>query len=263
MSFIEFIGLEKSFGEKKIYKGVSLKIEKGETITVLGGSGSGKTVMLKMLLGLMWPDAGRILFDGKDVVTMTDEEILGVRRRVGMLFQGGALFDSLSVKENVAYPIREHFHHTEKEITRIVAEKLALVGLPGIEEMAPSDLSGGMKKRVSLARAIATSPEVILYDEPTTGLDPTNTRRIDNVIRDLQAKLDVTSIVVTHDIQSAFTISDRLALLHDGKIKFVGTKSEVKNADDPVVQGFIKGDMGDADTPNQVKNYAKARIRTR
>jgi phospholipid/cholesterol/gamma-HCH transport system ATP-binding protein len=263
MSFIEFIDLEKSFGEKKIYKGLSLKIEKGETLTVLGGSGTGKTVMLKMLLGLMWPDAGRILFDGKDVVPMSEEEILGVRRRVGMLFQGGALFDSLSVKENVAYPLREHFKHTEEEIAKLVAEKLELVGLPGIEEMTPSDLSGGMKKRVSLARAIATSPEVILYDEPTTGLDPTNTRRIDNVIISLQKKLGVTSIVVTHDIQSAFYISDRLALLHDGKIRFVGTKAEVKGADDPVVQGFIKGDMGDVETPDKVKKYAKARIRTR
>jgi phospholipid/cholesterol/gamma-HCH transport system ATP-binding protein len=263
MSFIEFIGLEKAFGDKKIYKGVSLKVEKGETITVLGGSGTGKTVMLKMLLGLMSPDAGQILFDGKDVVTMNDDEILHVRRRVGMLFQGGALFDSLSVKENVAYPIREHFRHSEEEIARLVAEKLELVGLPGTEEMAPSDLSGGMKKRVALARAIATSPEVILYDEPTTGLDPTNTRRIDNVIRDLQAKLDVTSIVVTHDIQSAFLISDRLALLYDGKIKFVGSKSEVKHADDPVVQGFIKGDMGDTETPTKVKNHAKTRIRAR
>jgi phospholipid/cholesterol/gamma-HCH transport system ATP-binding protein len=257
MSFIEFIGLEKAFGEKKIYKGVNLKIEKGETLTVLGGSGTGKTVMLKMLLGLMAPDAGRILFEGKDVVTMNDEEILGVRRRVGMLFQGGALFDSLSVKENVAYPVREHFDHPEDEISRIVAEKLELVGLPGIEDMEPSDLSGGMKKRVALARAIATSPEVILYDEPTTGLDPTNTRRIDNLISDLQSKLQVTSIVVTHDIQSAFIISDRLALLYEGKIKFVGTKSEVKHADDPVVQGFIKGDMGDVEMPTKVKKYAK------
>jgi phospholipid/cholesterol/gamma-HCH transport system ATP-binding protein len=247
MSFIEFSGLEKSFGDNKIYREMDLKIEKGETLTVLGGSGTGKTVMLKMLLGLMEPDAGRILFDGKDVVMMDEGEILGVRRRVGMLFQGGALFDSLSVKENIAYPLREHFHYSEEELATIVAEKLGLVGLPGIEEMEPSDLSGGMKKRVALARAIATSPEVILYDEPTTGLDPTNTRRIDNVIRDLQAKLRVTSIVVTHDIMSAFLISDRLALLHEGRIKFVGNKNEVKNSDDPVVQAFIKGDMGDVD----------------
>lgn len=241
-AFIQFVGLEKSFGSKKIYKGVDLAIEKGETLTVLGGSGTGKTVMLKMLLGLMHPDAGRILFEGKDVVTMDEEAILQVRRRVGMLFQGGALFDSLSVGENVAYPLREHFKHSEEEIAKIVAEKLALVGLPGIEEMSCNDLSGGMKKRVSLARAIATNPEVILYDEPTTGLDPTNTRRIDNVIRDLQEKLKVTSIVVTHDIQSAFFISDRLALLHDGKIEFVGTKNEVKQSSDPVVQAFIKGE---------------------
>jgi phospholipid/cholesterol/gamma-HCH transport system ATP-binding protein len=241
-AFIQFEGLEKSFGEKQIYKGVDLAIEKGETLTVLGGSGTGKTVMLKMLLGLMHPDAGKILFDGKDVVAMNEEEILQVRRRVGMLFQGGALFDSLSVGENVAYPLREHFEHSEAEIEKIVGEKLALVGLPGIEDMSCNDLSGGMKKRVSLARAIATNPEVLLYDEPTTGLDPTNTRRIDNVIRELQEKLKVTSIVVTHDIQSAFFISDRLALLHDGKIAFVGTRNEMKQASDPVVQAFIKGE---------------------
>jgi phospholipid/cholesterol/gamma-HCH transport system ATP-binding protein len=195
-----------------------------------------------MLLGLMHPDAGKILFEGKDVVAMDEEEILLVRRRVGMLFQGGALFDSLSVGENVAYPLREHSEHSEAEIEKIVGEKLELVGLPGIEDMSCNDLSGGMKKRVSLARAIATNPEVILYDEPTTGLDPTNTRRIDNVIRDLQEKLKVTSIVVTHDIQSAFFISDRLALLHDGKIEFVGTKNEMKQASDPVIQAFIKGE---------------------
>jgi phospholipid/cholesterol/gamma-HCH transport system ATP-binding protein len=216
-AFIQFVGLEKSFGEKQIYKGVTLAIEKGETMVVLGGSGTGKTVMLKMLLGLMYPDAGQVLFDGKDVVPMNDEEVLQVRRRVGMLFQGGALFDSLSVAENVAYPLREHFDYPEDKIAQIVAEKLALVGLPGIEEMSPNDLSGGMKKRVSLARAIATNPEVLLYDEPTTGLDPTNTRRIDNLIVDMQKKLDVTSIVVTHDIQSAFRVADRIALLYNGQ----------------------------------------------
>lgn len=254
-AFIQFIGLEKSFGEKKIYKGVDLSIEKGETMVVLGGSGTGKTVMLKMLLGLMYPDAGQVLFDGKDVVSMNDDEILQVRRRVGMLFQGGALFDSLSVAENVAYPLREHFDHSEEEIAKIVAEKLDLVGLPGIEEMAPSDLSGGMKKRVSLARAIATNPEVLLYDEPTTGLDPTNTIRIDNVICDLQKKLNVTSIVVTHDIQSAFRIADRIALLYNGQIAFVGTKSEAKNSKEDVVSAFINGEMEDVQTakPKAVK----------
>jgi len=259
MSFIEFIGIEKSFGNKKVHDGVSLKVEKGETMTVLGGSGTGKTVLLKILLRLMWPDRGQVLFEGKDVVTMSEEEIHNVRRRVGMLFQGGALFDSLSVKENIAYPVREHYGHSEEDISRIVAEKLALVGLPGIEEMAPSDLSGGMKKRVALARAIATDPEVILYDEPTTGLDPTNTFRIDRLIREMQAKLKVTSIAVTHDIQSAFFISDRLALLYNGKIHFVGTPDEVKNCPDPIVSGFIGGEMGTAEGPESATNARRRR----
>ncbi len=247
--FIEFIDIDKSFGDHLVYDGVSLSIRKGETITVLGGSGTGKTVLLKTLLGLMKPDKGKVLFDGKDVVTMDDEGIHSVRRRVGMLFQGGALFDSLSVKENVAYPLREHFRYPEDKIDSIVAEKLAMVGLPGIESMSPTDLSGGMKKRVALARSIATDPEVILYDEPTTGLDPTNTHRIDNLILDLQAKLKVTSIVVTHDIASAFAISDRLALLYRAKIHFVGTKDEVQNSKDPIVQNFIRGEMEDAAKP--------------
>lgn len=246
-AFIEFIEIGKSFGDKKVIEGVNLAIEKGETMTVLGGSGTGKTILLKILLGLMRPSQGRVLFEGKDVVTMDEEEILAVRQRVGMLFQGGALFDSLSVKENIAYPVREHFHRSEEEVAKIVAEKLALVGLPGIEEMHPADLSGGMKKRVSLARAIATNPEVILYDEPTTGLDPTNTRRIDRLIREMQAKLKVTSVVVTHDIASAFFISDRLALLYNSKIHFVGTPDEVKNCEDPVVCDFIEGEMGTAE----------------
>ncbi len=242
-NFIQFVDLKKSFGDKKIYDGLNLSVRRGETLTVLGGSGTGKTVMLKMLLGLIDPDGGKIFFEGKNVVGMPDNEILKIRRRVGMLFQGAALFDSLTVKENVAYPLREYFKHPESEIDRIVAETLELVGLPGTESMMPSDLSGGMKKRVGLARAIAARPEVILYDEPTTGLDPTNTHRIGKVIRDLQSKLKITSIVVTHDIASAFFISDRLALLYEGSIRFVGTKEEVENSKDKVVQDFIKGEM--------------------
>ncbi len=247
MSFIEFVGIEKSFGDKRVFTGLSLSIVKGETMTILGGSGTGKSVLLKVLLGLMRPDRGRVLFDGQNVVTMKEEVLLEVRRRVGMLFQGGALFDSLSVKENVDYPIREHFDYSEEKIGQIIAEKLALVGLPGIESMEPADLSGGMKKRVALARAIATNPEVILYDEPTTGLDPTNTQRINHLICDMQKKLKVTSIVVTHDMESAFFISDRLALLSNGKIAFVGTKGEVKRSSDPLVKGFILGQMNSSE----------------
>lgn len=244
---IEFRGIEKSFGAKKVLDGLSLKVDRGETITILGGSGSGKTVLLKILLRLMLPERGHVLFDGRDVVAMERDELLRMRRRLGMLFQGGALFDSLSVRENVAYPLREHFHYTEGELDRIVARKLEVVGLSGSESMAPGDLSGGMKKRVALARAIATDPEVILYDEPTTGLDPVNCRRINQLIRRLQTRLKVTSIVVTHDIDSAFAISDRLALLHGGKIGFEGTRSEMTGSSDPVVRRFLGGEREETD----------------
>ena len=241
-AFIEFVGVAKSFGDKRVFSGLSLAIEKGETMTILGGSGTGKTVLLKILLRLIRPDAGKVLFEGRDVVRMKEEELLALRRRVGMLFQGGALFDSLSVKENIAYPLREHFDHSEKEIGRIAARKLELVGLPGIEEMMTDSLSGGMKKRVALARAIATDPEVLLYDEPTPGLDPINTRRINNLIRDLQKKLKVTSIVVTHDLASAFYVSDRLALLYDGRIEFVGSEAAARRSRNPHLKSFITGE---------------------
>jgi phospholipid/cholesterol/gamma-HCH transport system ATP-binding protein len=259
MPFIEFIGIEKSFGENEVFSGLSLGIEKGETMTILGGSGSGKTVLLKILLGLMRPDAGKVLFEKKDVVRMKEDDLLALRRRVGMLFQGGALFDSLSVKENVAYPLREHFDHSEAEIGRIVARKLELVGLAGIEEMAPDSLSGGMKKRVALARAIATDPEVILYDEPTTGLDPINTHRINRLIRDLQKKLKVTSIVVTHDLASAFFVSDRLALLYDGKIEFVGSEEEAKRSRNPHLKSFITGEDENGRNNNHRRNRTARR----
>ncbi len=237
--FIEFKEIRKSFERQRVLDGLTLEIRKGETLTILGGSGSGKTVCLKVFLGLLHPDGGSVLFDGRNVITMKEEDLLILRRRVGMLFQGGALFDSLSVKENVAYPLREHFHYDEEAIARIVGEKLGLVGLEGTEGLFPAELSGGMKKRVALARAIATEPEVILYDEPTTGLDPKNTRRIERLIRDVQQKLKVTSIVVTHDIEFA-------ALLHRGKIEIVGSKEEIQRSPNPVVKGFISGDVREA-----------------
>ncbi len=245
MSFIEFKGISKSFGPKRVTEGLALEVNKGETLTIIGGSGTGKTILLKMLLKLVLPDRGAILFEDKDILKMDEEDTRLLRRRMGMLFQGGALFDSLNVSENVAYPLREHFNLSEDEIDRRVAEKIALVGLPGIQEMMPADLSGGMKKRVALARAIATDPEVILYDEPTTGLDPTNTRRINKLIRDLQKKLNVTSIVVTHDMESAFFIADRLALLFDRKIEFVGTPEEAKRSGNARVRDFIEGNIGE------------------
>ena len=245
-AFIQFVHVKKAFDEKVIYKDLTLDIMKGETITIIGGSGTGKSVMLKLLLALMKPDDGQIFFDGKDVVEMGEDELNHTRKRVGMLFQGGALFDSMTVYENVAYPIYENFKdYDEAKVASIVQEKLDVVGLGDTAQMMPSDLSGGMKKRIALARAIATDPEVILYDEPTTGLDPTNTNRINDLIIDLQKRFKVTSIVVTHDMSSAFKISDRLALLYDRKIEWVGTKQAVDHSDNEIVKKFIEGQIGE------------------
>lgn len=244
---ISFQDVHKSFGDHVVLGGVDLDIFRGETLTIIGGSGMGKSVFLKLLLGVLKTDSGYILFDGNDIGEMGERRLSKMRRRIGMLFQGAALFDSLSVRENVAYPLREHFDYSEEDISKIVAKKLEMVGLPGIEEMMPADLSGGMKKRIGLARAIATDPDLILYDEPTTGLDPANTNRICQLIRDTQNMLKVTSVVVTHDMEAAFSITDRLAMIHDKRIGFVGTKDEAMVSNDPVVQGFIKGDMATGD----------------
>ncbi|MFO1519119.1 MAG: ABC transporter ATP-binding protein [bacterium] len=243
--FIRFENIYKAFDSNQVFKGLTLDIYKGETITIIGGSGTGKSVLLKLLLGLLPVDSGKIYFDGEDVTTMDPDHLLKMRKRIGMLFQGAALFDSLNVAENVAYPLVENGYRGEKPLDEIIHEKLGMVGLPDKQEIMPADLSGGMKKRVGLARAIATDPEVILYDEPTTGLDPTNTNRIDELIIDLQKKLKVTSIVVTHDMKSAFTISDRMALVYNKKIEFVGTVDEVKNSKNELVQNFIHGQIGE------------------
>lgn len=242
-SFIRFAGVQKSFGPKVIYRGLDLTIRKGEVFTVLGGSGVGKSVMLKMLIGLLKADEGHIYFSGKDVTQMGEVELARVRQRIAMLFQSGALFDSLTVGNNVRYGLDEHFHRTmsESEKKDRVAWAMALVGLPGIEDMWPADLSGGMRKRVGLARAIAVQPEVVLYDEPTTGLDPINTARVNHMIMGLQEKLNFTSVVVTHDMKSAFTISDRLAMVHSGRIIHSGTVDDFKNCSDRRVTDFIEG----------------------
>lgn len=245
---IVFSGLKKSFGPKVIYTGLDLEVKRGETLTVIGGSGTGKSVLLKCLIGLLEPDAGSIRFDGQELVGLSEEEFIPVRRQIAMLFQGAALFDSLTVAENIAYPIREHFRSMpESEIADRVAEKLEMVGLPGIENMRPSDLSGGMKKRVGLARAIAIDPAVVLYDEPTTGLDPINTRRINELIVKLNETLDVTSIVVTHDMESAYMVSHRMAMLYDHRILAKGTVAEMKASDLPVVRNFVSGMVAGVD----------------
>ena len=242
-ALVRFEAVQKSFGPKVIYSGLNLEIRRGETITVMGPSGSGKSVMLKMLIGLIQVDAGQILFDGQDVTTMSDRERTDVRRRIAYLFQGAALFDSLNVGENVAYGLREQFWNkmTGAEIDARVDQSLELVGLPGIQSMRPSDLSGGMKKRVGLARTLALQPEVILYDEPTTGLDPINTARINHLILGIQRALHITSVVVTHDMGTAFTVSDRLAMIGKGRILLVGTKEEFRESRNHYVHNFING----------------------
>jgi phospholipid/cholesterol/gamma-HCH transport system ATP-binding protein len=242
---IRFEGLFKAFGAKKIYEGLDLTVQAGETLTVIGGSGTGKSVLLKCLIGLLSPDAGTITFEGVRLDTLPEEDFLAVRRKVAMVFQGAALFDSLSVGENIAYPLREHFPDlSEEELSARVAHKLALVNLPGIEAMRPSDLSGGMRKRVGLARAIATDPEVILWDEPTTGLDPISTRVIDELIHSMQAKLGCTSIVVTHDMESAFNVSDLIAMLANRRIVQVGTVEEMRASPLKEVRAFFDARVG-------------------
>jgi len=240
---IEFKNVYKSFNGILVHNGINLSILEGEIISLLGGSGSGKSVLLKELIGLMKPDKGDILVLDNNVTQMNEEALIELREHIGMLFQGAALFDSLTVFENIAYPLREHLKLTEKEIQERVAEKLQVVGLSGIEEKMPDELSGGMKKRVGLARAIATEPEIILYDEPTTGLDPMTAQRINDLIIELQRKLGITTIVVTHDLHCVKTVSDRIAMLHEGKIVAVGTWEELITSNIQVVQDFISGNI--------------------
>ena len=242
-TLIQFSHVKKAFGPKVIYTDLTLDIKRGEVITVMGPSGVGKSVMLKMLIGLLTADDGEILFDGRDVTKMDEHDLYGVRRRIAYLFQGAALFDSLDVGENVAYGLREQFWNKmgEDEIKGRVSQSLELVGLPGIESMRPSDLSGGMRKRVGLARTLALQPEVILYDEPTTGLDPINTARINHLIVGIKRALGLTSVVVTHDMGTAFTVSDRIIMLGKGRVVLVGTPDEFRRTDNGYVRDFIEG----------------------
>ncbi len=236
---IEVRDLKKQFGNHSILDGVNFRIEKGESVVIIGRSGGGKSVLLKHLIGLLKPDAGQVLIEGENIVPMNERELLRVRHKFGMLFQSAALFDSLTVAENVAFAFRRDRSLPEDEIRRKVAEVLEMVDLPGTEDKKPSELSGGMKKRVGLARAIIYQPQIVLYDEPTTGLDPGMTRRINKLIRALQKKLAVTSVVVTHDIESAFAVADRLAFLQEGQIRFVGTLEEFRAASDLRLRAFL------------------------
>ena len=238
---IRLRGLRKRLGRKQVLDGVDLEIPTGCTMVVMGQSGTGKSVLLKHIIGLMRPDEGAIEVDGTDLTSLRERDLDEVRKRFGMLFQGSALFDSLSVGENVALPMREHTAMREPEIRARVAERLEWVGLPGIEEMKPASLSGGMRKRVGLARAIAIDPAYILYDEPTTGLDPIMSDVINRLIRSLQQRIGVTSIVVTHDLHSAFSVGDRMAMLHEGRVVFTGSAEETRTTSDPRVRQFIEG----------------------
>ena len=241
---IRFREVSKSFGPKSVLSGMDLDVRKSETLTIVGGSGTGKSVTLKLLIRLMALDSGAVEAFGEDVGSLDARALLGLRRRIGMLFQGAALFDSLTVLENIAYPLVEHKWGTAAERRDRVAQVLEMVGMPGVEDLRPPELSGGMKKRVGLARAIAIEPDVILYDEPTTGLDPINVRRINGLILELQEKLQVTSIVVTHDMESCFTVTDRIAFLFDGKIAWVGNRDDASTSGHPVLQRFIEGGKG-------------------
>lgn len=237
---IRLKNVSKRFGEKVALKDISLTIEKGETIAIIGGSGSGKSTLLRLMIGLDRPSGGEILIGGDNITAMSENVLDRVRLRMGMVFQYSALFDSMSVGENVAFGLREHTDKGDDEIRHIVAEKLELVGLSGVEEMMPQELSGGMKKRVGLARAIATDPEIIFYDEPSSGLDPIMTAKIDELIIDMQRKLDVTSVVVTHDMVSASRIADRIAMIYDGELIAVDTVERFQNIADERVQAFFR-----------------------
>ncbi len=238
---IEIKNLRKSFGDNKVLQGVNLTIEPGETIVIIGRSGCGKSVLIKHIVGLLEPDSGCVKVEGKIVSDLSQKDLYELRKKFGFLFQGSALFDSMTVEENVSLPLVESNERFSKtEIKKITEEKLELVGLEGILKLKPSELSGGMKKRVALARALVTNPSYILYDEPTTGLDPIMSDSIDNLIKDLADKLNVTSIVVTHDMYSVKNVANKVAMMNDGIIYFTGNPEELINSSDKVIEDFIR-----------------------
>lgn len=241
-SFVKFDEVFKAFGPKKVLEGVTFDIRRGETMVVLGGSGSGKSVLIRHIIGLHRPDRGRVVVDGENIVEFDDDQLVPVRKKIAMLFQGGALFDSMNVADNIAYGLREHTDLDDERIREIVRGKLGLVGLEeGVEDLMPAELSGGMKKRVALARSIAMEPQCILYDEPTTGLDPVTANTINRLIRGMQQRLQVTSVVVTHDIASAFFVGDRIGYLFEGRMEFVGTVEEARASNEPRLRRFLSG----------------------
>jgi phospholipid/cholesterol/gamma-HCH transport system ATP-binding protein len=249
---IEVKDIWKSFGDNQVLKGVDLAVQNGETMVVLGPSGCGKSVLLKHIIGLLRPDRGSIIVEGRDITKMTHHELNRMRMSFGMVFQGAALFDSMTIGENVGLPLKEHRGITGDRLKDIVEAKLRMVGLAGISHMRPSEVSGGMKKRVALARAVALDPDIILYDEPTTGLDPIMAEQINELIRALQKKVNATSIVVTHDLHSASFTGDKVALMHEGRIEFTGTIDELRRSDNEAVRNFIA--RGHKAAPGEMEN---------
>jgi phospholipid/cholesterol/gamma-HCH transport system ATP-binding protein len=245
MPILSLRNLHKRFGRLRVLDGVSLEIEAGQTLVVLGPSGTGKSVLLKHIVGLLKPDRGEVYFEGQRIDNLAERDLSRVRENFGFLFQMGALFDSLTNLDNVGFPLKEHTTLSPEAIAKTALEKLDMVGLPEVGPKMPGELSGGQRKRVALARAIAMNPKVILYDEPTTGLDPIRSDVINELILKLRNELKVTSIVVTHDMNSAFKVADRIVMLHEGKLLFDGTAETIRESDDPIVRRFIAGEAGD------------------
>jgi phospholipid/cholesterol/gamma-HCH transport system ATP-binding protein len=244
-TLIELKEVSKRFGRLVVLDHLSLSVERGKSLVVIGASGTGKSVMLKHIVGLLRPDSGEVWYDGRRIDDLPERALMEFRTRLGFLFQMGALFDSMSVNDNVAFPLVEHSDKKSDEIRDIVAQKLAMVGLKDVGKKMPGDLSGGQRKRVALARAIALEPEVILYDEPTTGLDPVRSDVINELILKLQREMNVTSVVVTHDMNSALKVADRIVMLHHGKIRFDGTPKQIQNSGDPVIHRFVIGEASE------------------
>jgi phospholipid/cholesterol/gamma-HCH transport system ATP-binding protein len=247
---IRIVNLHKSFGAKKVLQGVGLTVKKGETMVVIGQSGSGKSVLIKHLIGLLRPDSGEIYVDGVEITRLREDDLLRVTRKFGLLFQAAALFDSMTVAENVAFGLERYTDSSRDEIRKRVSESLELVGLRGVDDLMPHQLSGGMKKRVGLARAFAYRPEIMLYDEPSTGIDPIRADSINDLINMLKTEKGVTAVAITHDMVSSYKIADRIAMLYEGRIIEVGTPEEIRNSANPVVQQFIHGE---SDGP--IKNW--------
>lgn len=255
---IRIENIYKTLGGRQILNGIDLDIHEGETMVIMGGSGCGKSTLLRTLIGLLTPERGKVHIFDQDMVGASEHERNNIRKRFGMLFQGAALFNSLSVGENVALPLKEHTHLDPDIIRIIVKVKLELVGLTGFENFMPYQISGGMKKRVALARAIALDPKIVFYDEPGAGLDPITASMIDHLIMDLSKKLGMTSVVVTHEMKSAFRIADRVAVLHKGKVVALGTSSEIENSGNPYVRQFINGEIdGPVAFQETRENYLK------